>query len=70
MITVDEQSVLTLSQIQSEAGLQVQLQQLNDQLKDLEGAFRELTRFERETSDKQADQSLTSVALECLRLAS
>jgi serine/threonine protein kinase len=53
----------------AQAGLEARLEELNAQLQGLEGAFRELTRFERETTGEQTDQSLTSVALQCLRLA-
>jgi serine/threonine protein kinase len=52
-----------------EAQLKAQIRQLDDHLAGLAAEFRELERFKRETSGKQAGQSLTSVALQCLRLA-
>jgi len=52
-----------------EAHLKAQIQQLDDHLAVLGAEFRELERFELETTGKHADKSLTSVALQCLRLA-
>jgi hypothetical protein len=53
----------------AQAGLKSQLQQLDAQHEGMLGALLELERFERETTGEQAGQSLTSVALQCLRLA-